>query len=897
MKTKKAKLPKAALKLRQADPFYEQEVATYPQPLPSRSYLLQILTEHGAPMLPDALMALFAIQPDEAEFFSRRLGAMARAGELVINRKGALCIPDKLDLIKGRIQGHADGFGFVVPDDGSPDLFLSPKEMHQVLHGDRVMAREVGVDRRGRREAKLVEVLDRVNTRLVGRLFVERGVRFVRAEEKRITQEIQVSPEGSLDATPGQVVMVELVTQPSKYSPPIGRIVEVVGNYADPGMEIEIALRKHDLPHVFSAEAEAQARKAPQKVQKKDWKTPEGLEREDVRDMPLVTIDGETARDFDDAVYAEKQGKGWRLVVAIADVSQYVRPNDALDETAYERGNSVYFPRRVIPMLPEQLSNGICSLNPDVERNCMVCDMQVSANGEVKQYRFYPAVMRSHARFTYNEVWEILQDPKGKAAKQRKGLVAHLETLYALYKVLLTARQQRGAIDFDTVETQMIFNEAGKIERIEPVIRNDAHRLIEECMLAANVGAADFLGKHKHTVLYRVHEGPSERKLENLRRFLNERGLSMDGGDDPTAKDYAAVMEQIKGRPDAGLLQTMLLRSMQQAVYSPERGGHFGLAYEAYTHFTSPIRRYPDLLVHRAIKAVLKGDTYAPGKWEEIGAQCSRTERRADEATRDVQNWLKCYYMLDRLGDVFEGVVSAVTSFGLFVLLDGLYVEGLVHISELGVDYFHYDEAHHVLRGERSGKVYGLTDRLKVKVAKVDLETTKIDFVLVDGAGVDLPITPVKAKGGKGRNPAPGKLVEMVAKAEAASKPQSKPMASAPQSVVPKASKVKKAAEHASAAPDNDARQRKQDGRQGSQAPATPRGRTAQPSTADTLPGQRPRGAAKQTEPPIAAPLAPSPAPQKTPPKHSRDVAALLQAPVNPQKAATVKSRKENKKG
>ncbi|WP_308446474.1 ribonuclease R [Chitinimonas sp. BJYL2] len=736
----KNRIPKAALQLRKADPFYEQELARYPQPMPSRGYLLQILTERGAPMLPEELVALFAVQPEESEFFNRRLAAMAREGEIVINRKGAICIPDKLDLIRGRVHGHADGYGFLVPEDGSADLFLGPREMHKVLHKDRVLVREVGVDRRGRREGKIVEVLEHMTSRLVGRLQVERGVRFVRAEDKRITQEILVSPEGSLDAEAGQVVMLELVTQPSKYGQPIGRIIEVLGNYADPGMEIEIALRKHDLPHVFSDEAEAQAAATSPKVRKKDWKTPEGLERVDLRDLPLVTIDGETARDFDDAVFAEPDGKGWRLVVAIADVSHYVRPGDALDQTAFERGNSVYFPRRVIPMLPEALSNGICSLNPDVERCCMVCDIRLGAKGKVKKYKFYPAVMRSHARFTYNEVWDILQQPKGQAAKARKKLVPGLQHLYTLFQLLAGQRKQRGAIDFETTETRMVFDDAGKIARIEPVTRNDAHRLIEECMLAANVCAADYLGEHQHTSLYRIHEGPTERKLENLRRFLNLHGLSLGGGDEPTTKDYAELMDTIKQRPDVELLQTMMLRSMQQAVYSPERSGHFGLAYDAYTHFTSPIRRYPDLLVHRCIKAVLKGKTYKPGKWEEIGAQCSMTERRADEATRDVENWLKCYYMRDRIGEVFEGVVSAVTNFGLFVTLKALHVEGLVHISELGADYFQYDDASHSLRGERTGKTYGLTDKLTIQVARVDLETSKIDFVLAnrdtsDGVG------------------------------------------------------------------------------------------------------------------------------------------------------------------
>ncbi|MGQ5521886.1 ribonuclease R [Chitinimonas sp. PSY-7] len=700
--------------------------------MPSRTYILKILAENGMPMLPEELVALFAIQPDESELFSRRLNAMAREGEVVINRKGAICIAEKLDLIKGRVQGHPDGFGFVVPDDGTPDLFIGPKEMHKVLHRDRVMVREIGVDRRGRREGKVVEVLEHVNSRIVGHLHVEKGVSFVLAEDRRIGQEIMISPEGSLAAETGQVVTVELISQPNKYAKPIGKIVEVLGNYADAGMEIEIALRKHDLPHVFSAAAEQQARKTAKKVLKKDWRTVEGLKREDLREVPLVTIDGETARDFDDAVYAEPAGKGWRLVVAIADVSHYVQPKDALDQVSYERGNSVYFPRRVIPMLPEALSNGICSLNPDVERCCMVCDMQIDTKGVVKEYRFYPAVMLSKARFTYTEVAEILKKPRGKAARARKGLVKHLQNLYGLYQTMLKARSARGAIEFETTETQMIFNDAGKIDRIEPVQRNDAHRLIEECMLAANVCAANFLGQNKHASLYRVHEGPTERKLENLRRFLGEHGLSLGGGDEPHASDYAALMGVVKQRPDVSLMQTMLLRSMQQAVYSPEQQGHFGLAYDAYTHFTSPIRRYPDLLVHRAIKAVLTGKTYIPGNWIEIGAHCSSTERRADEATRDVQNWLKCYFMRDRIGEVYEGVISAVTSFGVFVLLDGLFVEGLVHISELGSDYFHCDDAKHVLRGEHSGKSFGLTDRITIKVARVDLETSKIDFVLYD---------------------------------------------------------------------------------------------------------------------------------------------------------------------
>ncbi|MGL6044878.1 MAG: ribonuclease R, partial [Vogesella sp.] len=481
------------------------------------------------------------------------------------------------------------------------------------------------------------------------------------------------------------------------------------------------ALRKHDLPHIFSDEAVAQAVATSQKVGKKDIK-----DRVDLRDLPLVTIDGETARDFDDAVYAEKSGKGFRLIVAIADVSHYVRPGDALDVDARTRSTSVYFPRRVIPMLPEELSNGICSLNPDVDRLCMVCDMQISARGKVKKYQFYPAVMRSQTRFTYTQVWQLLSEGGEHPRKPQ------LETLYALFQQLLAQRKKRGAVDFDTVETQMLFNEQGKIDKIVPVVRNDAHRLIEECMLAANVCSAEFILKHEHKCLFRVHEGPTPEKLENLRRFLNVSGLTLGGGDKPTTKDYAELADRVRERPDASMIQTMLLRSMQQAVYQPENLGHFGLSYEAYTHFTSPIRRYPDLLVHRTIKAILAGKKYKPGKWEAIGEHCSMAERRADDASRDVQSWLKTYFMRDKVGEVFTGKISAVAGFGIFVLLDGLYVEGMIHISELGKDYFHFHKDLQAIIGEKSGLRYQLGDAVTIKVMRADLETAQVDFALLD---------------------------------------------------------------------------------------------------------------------------------------------------------------------
>jgi ribonuclease R len=713
--------------IRLADPFYEREIERYESPLPSREYILQLLTEAGCPVEADALAEQLHITDDERELFQRRLGAMQRDGQLMLNRKRLLCLPDKLDLIKGRVEGHPDGFGFVAPDEGGDDLFLSPKEMHRVLHGDKVLVRVAGFDRRGRREAKIVEVLEHVNQFVVGRYYLEEGIGFLIAENRRINQDILVPAGNAGAAQPGQVVTVEIVAQPGAHSEAIGRVTEVLGSYTGSGMEIEIALRKHDLPYVFPPEVEKQAAALPNKVMKKDM-----AGREDIRHLPLVTIDGETARDFDDAVYCEPLGRsGFRLVVAIADVSHYVKPHDALDTEGYERGNSVYFPRRVIPMLPEALSNGLCSLNPQVDRLSMVCDMQVSSTGSIKEYRFYPAVIFSHARLTYNQVWDWLSGAVKPDAQQAE-LMPHLQALDKLFRTLLKARAKRGAIDFGSTETQMQFDDDGKIKAIVPVIRNDAHRIIEECMLAANVCASDYLHVNEQPALFRVHEGPTPEKLAALRGFMAEFGLDLPGGDKPHAKDYAALLEKIKGRPDHGLLQTVMLRSLKQAVYSPDNKGHFGLAYEAYTHFTSPIRRYPDLLVHRGIKAVLKGEKL-PGKGlAEVGVHCSMTERRADDATRDVDAWLKTYFMQDRIGDEYDGTVSAVTSFGMFVAIDDIFIEGLVHVSELGQDYFHYDQAKHMMLGERTGKRYRLGDRVRIKVMRADIETSKIDFALVE---------------------------------------------------------------------------------------------------------------------------------------------------------------------
>ena len=654
---------------------------------------------------------------------------MERDGQLMTNRKGQLCVVAKLDLVTGSVQGHPDGYGFLIPDDGGPDLFLPPKEMHKALHGDRATARQIGVDRRGRPEGVIVDVLARANREIVGRLYDDRGICYLVAEDKRISQDILVPPDMRGGANSAQVVVAELIAQPSEHREALARVVKVLGNYADPGMEIEIALRKHDLPHEFSPAAKRQAAHLPSEVQAADRSG-----RADLTHLPLVTIDGETAKDFDDAVYCERSGKGYRLVVAIADVSHYVRDGDALDRDARERGTSVYFPRRVIPMLPEKLSNELCSLKPAVDRLCMVCDMAISAHGEIGSYSFYPAVMHSRARLTYTQVWDWLSRRQHSKDNDVRALAPHLENLYALYKVLAAARAKRGALDFETIELELKFDDRGKIETIVPVERNEAHKLIEECMLAANVCAAGYLLDQRHPTLFRVHEGPTPEKLAALKEFLAASGLSLGGGDDPQPTDYAKLLAKIAGRPDFNLLQTVLLRSLQQAVYSPANEGHFGLGYDAYAHFTSPIRRYPDLLVHRCIKAGLAGVRYKPAgaAWAALGVHSSLTERRADEATRDVENWLKCYFMQDRVGEEFQGTISGVTHFGLFVTLDGLNVDGLVHVTELGNDYFHFDAVHHALNGERSGRRYRLADRIKVKVARVDLEAARIDFVLAE---------------------------------------------------------------------------------------------------------------------------------------------------------------------
>ncbi|MDG6358634.1 ribonuclease R [Glaesserella parasuis] len=719
------------------DPNYQKELEKYENPVPSREFILQTIRNYDAPMSREELLEAFHLYDEERqEAVRRRLRAMENDGQLVFTKKKRYALPEKMDLIKGTVIGHRDGYGFLQVE-GDDDWFIPNSQMIRVMHGDFVLAQPNGIDRRGRKEVRIVRVLEARKKQIVGRFFTESGINYVVPDDSRINQDILIPEEHRLGARMGQVVVVELQPRKADFKRPVGVITEILGDNLAPGMEIEIALRNHDIPHIWPEGVEKQVRQFNEEVPEEAK-----IGRVDLRDLPLVTIDGESARDFDDAVFCQKESNGWRLWVAIADVSYYVRPKTALDLEAQQRGNSVYFPNRVIPMLPEVLSNGLCSLNPQVDRLCLVAEMEVSESGKLLGYKFYEAVMNSHARLTYTKVWNILEGDE--ALRERYFyLVPHLEELHAMYKVLLNTRHQRGAIEFETVENQFIFNPQGRIERIEPVIRNDAHKIIEECMILANIASARFVEEANEPALFRIHAQPSEEKLTSFRTFLKERGLCLNGGLRPTPKDYAELLEQVKERPDAELIQTMLLRSLKQAVYSPDNEGHFGLALTEYAHFTSPIRRYPDLLLHRAIKYLIEkekgnkrhytdggGYHYQLDDMDIFGEKCSATERRADEATREVADWLKCEYMQDHIGEVFDGVISSVTGFGLFVKLNELLIDGLVHISTLDNGYYHFDSDRQRLVGE-NGVMYRLGDPVRVKVIGVNLDDKKIDFVLM----------------------------------------------------------------------------------------------------------------------------------------------------------------------
>jgi len=734
------------------DPFHEREAANYQNPIPSRELISKVLGKSAGPLSFKKIVGELRIDTAEKkEALKKRLGAMVRDGQLIENRRHEYGPVAKMDLVRGRVQGHRDGFGFVIPSDGSADIYLANRQMLKVFDGDEVLVSPGGSGFRGRREGKIIEVLAHNTFQLVGRYFSQGGNHFVRPDNPRLNHDIIIPPDGTRDAEPGQFIIVEITQQPDRHRKPVGRIMEVLGDHMAPGMEIDVAIRSYGIPHTWPADVQRQTSFFTAEVKEEDK-----LDRIDLRDKPFVTIDGEDARDFDDAVYSEpKRSGGWRLFVAIADVSHYVPPGSPLDQEALVRGNSVYFPDFVVPMLPPVLSNGLCSLNPNTDRLCLVCEMTISAVGNISGYKFYEGIMHSHARLTYTQVSKIISERgKGRSASRKHfcNVVPYIDILYKLYRVMRKAREARGAIDFETKETRIVFDGARKIEKIVPIERNEAHKLIEECMLSANVCTAKFLESQEIPALYRTHEGPNEEKLKMLREFLGELGLGMTGSGEVTPRDYSNILAQVGDRPDAHLIHTVMLRSMNQARYQPDNLGHFGLAYPAYTHFTSPIRRYPDLITHRAIRAFIRSDAvgnkirrcsktkrepfannypYAKAELVHFGEQCSSTERRADEATRDVISWLKCEYLQEHVAEEFDGVVSSVTTFGLFVELKDLYVEGLLHITSLPSDYYHHEAAHHRLVGERTRRVFRIGDELRVQLVRVDLDERKIDFELV----------------------------------------------------------------------------------------------------------------------------------------------------------------------
>jgi len=733
------------------DPNAEREQANYESPIASRELLVDLLANQWGPNTYEQLVARLHYDEEQAVALSRRLNAMERAGQLVRNRAGFYGPVTKMNLLAGRVIGHRDGYGFFKPVAGGDDLMLNHRQMRRVFDGDEVLVRPGRRARNGKREAIVVEVVTRKTDEFVGRIINERGVVYLQPENNRIGQDILIDPSAVNGAAQGQMAVIRIVQWPTDRNMAMGEVIEVLGEHLAPGMEIDVALRNHGVPHHWPLEVTEQSKKLPTEVS-----AAEIVGRRDLRQVPLITIDGEDARDFDDAVYAEKKGSGWRLIVAIADVSHYVAPGSALDTEAINRGNSTYFPDFVVPMLPEALSNGLCSLNPDVDRLCMVCEMSISADGKIGKYKFYEAVMHSHARMTYTQVGKMIEERAsgGEARNAQPQVAQQVDVLHDLYQVFQMQRAKRGAIAFETVETRILFDAERKIEKIVPVVRNDAHKLIEECMLAANQCAAKLLTKANLAGLYRVHQGPKDEKLANLRKYLGGLGLNLGGGEKPSPGDYQVLMEQIEGRTDQPVIQTMMLRSMQQAVYTPDNEGHFGLAFVEYTHFTSPIRRYPDLMVHRAIRYLIRNHSdsvkqvireddatelpqskiypYDMPALLQCGEQCSLTERRSDDAARDVVSWLKCEYLSAHIGDEFEGRVTAAATFGVFVELDDIFVEGLIHVANLGNDYFNFDEVRQMLIGERTGLRMALGDRLRVRVARVDLDERKIDFELVE---------------------------------------------------------------------------------------------------------------------------------------------------------------------
>ncbi len=703
----------------------------YRHPIPKRGKILAFLRDAGRPLKLDALFDEYGLKvPEKQKLLVEKLRDMVRAGQIIENRRGEFCLIERLNLVTGTVSGHRDGFGFVARDDLADDVYLSAREMRALFDGDRVAIKVVGEDRRGRPEGKLVEVLDRGVHEIAGQFIRERGIGVVIPDNPKLSHRVLIAKGAAGKAKHGQIVVARILDYPTHVEQATGEIIEVMGHPDDKGIATDIAIQSHgiptDWPRDVAEQAEAFGKEVPNKTLK---------DRVDLRDTHLLTIDGADARDFDDAVFCEPAGKGFRLLVAIADVAHYVEQGTPLDKQAVRRGTSVYFPDRVVPMLPEALSNGLCSLNPKVDRLCMVCEMRVEPDGKVARAKFYEAVMRSAARLTYTQVSNffegVKQDQVGKELHQE------LENLRAVFRAFATNRRKRGAVELDIPQTQIEMGKDGAVKSIKAVQRNDAHRLIEECMIAANVQAAKFLRKNRIAGLYRVHAKPNPDRFDELRLYLVSLGLKVPHTDHVAPRDFSRMIEQVSDRPDAAAISMAMLRSMSHAEYTPKNIGHFGLALDAYAHFTSPIRRYPDLLVHRAIRHIVRGGKagsypYKNDEMEHLGVICSAHERRAEEATREVEAWLKCQYMEDKVGEQYPGVITGVTSFGAFVQISSLQIDGLVHVTSLANDYYKFDAGSQSLIGERTGKRYRLGEPLDVIVAKVDLDTKRIDFHLVD---------------------------------------------------------------------------------------------------------------------------------------------------------------------